>query len=200
MSKILGSSARSDWQTPPYVLRLVRKVGPIWLDPATTGKNPTRAKHTITQTKSSCGLSLDWHPHFVGAPPDALCFCNPPFGVQLGGPIDPTRQRFAKVKGKGRLVGRGFGWAEKMSLLNRQGIYLLPAAVETVWFATLLKWCDRWLVWNSPTFGSRLQFNLPTGEAVNGNTKGSVLFYRGASPDRFAEVFGPHGHVFGRPM
>lgn len=39
----LMSSAKDDWQTPAEVLELVRKVGPIVLDPCTTVDNPTGA-------------------------------------------------------------------------------------------------------------------------------------------------------------
>lgn len=85
------SSELHDWRTPPWFLDLVRGVGPIVLDPATSPDNPTRADTFFAPGLTSasegrhlgeCGLRGDWSR--VG-----LAFINPPYGRYLSGPVEP---------------------------------------------------------------------------------------------------------------
>ncbi len=55
--KATGASAQT-WVTPEWVLDLVRQIGPIGLDPATSAENPTRAATTFTETED--GLKQAW--------------------------------------------------------------------------------------------------------------------------------------------
>lgn len=67
------SSAKQDWRTPANVLELVRKVGPIGLDPCASADNPTGAVNFLTDA----GLSVGWaHEH-------GLTYVNPPYGRAL---------------------------------------------------------------------------------------------------------------------
>ena len=68
--KQLTSSNNDNWETPECVLKLVRKVGPIGLDPCTTEANPTRANKFIT--KEYDGLKWSWQDQ-------GLVYVNPPY-------------------------------------------------------------------------------------------------------------------------
>ena len=70
----LMSSDRMDWQTPEDFLDLVRKVAPIYLDPATSLDNPTRAQNFIAPPRDA--LAEEW-------PVGGLCYVNPPYGRAL---------------------------------------------------------------------------------------------------------------------
>jgi len=115
------SAAGTDWKTPPWLLELVRKVGPIGLDPATDDSNPTEAKLFCTPAGLYCrevsgqtlkksdedGLTASWSY-------DELVYVNPPY----------SRDESPR-------------WAAKLSAEARAGveiIALLPARVDTVWF------------------------------------------------------------------
>jgi len=74
MSSHRGQNARDDWQTPPEVLDLVRKVGPIGLDPCTVASNPVKAEYHFT--KETDGLWPNWRSSMhIGA----IAFVNPPY-------------------------------------------------------------------------------------------------------------------------
>ena len=79
----LHSSVRQDWQTPDDVLDVIRRVGPIALDPCTTPDNPTGAQCWITPTSPlGCGLthSRGWPQLACGG----LTYVNPPYGREVG--------------------------------------------------------------------------------------------------------------------
>jgi len=79
MDSALLASERHDWQTPELVLELVRKLGPILLDPCTTDDNPCGAvARYVTQ-----GLDLGWS-CWADTGQSGLVFVNPPYGRQLG--------------------------------------------------------------------------------------------------------------------
>lgn len=71
----LHSSVRQDWQTPDEALAIVRKVGPIALDPCTVGENPTNAERYYTPLMN--GLAQSW------ACDNGIVFVNPPYGREL---------------------------------------------------------------------------------------------------------------------
>ena len=67
------SSGNDLWQTPPWILDLVRKVAPIGLDPCTTEKNPTQARNFFAPPAED-GLSRTWVTN-----PEELTFVNWPY-------------------------------------------------------------------------------------------------------------------------
>lgn len=69
-NEALYTSTSQLWETPQEVLDLVRKVGPITLDPCSTVSNPTGARRVLTPEDD--GLSHPWNK--VG-----LNYVNPPY-------------------------------------------------------------------------------------------------------------------------
>lgn len=97
------------WLTPEWVLDLVRKMGPIGLDPCTEESNPTKAVRGFT----SHGLERDWFEWGV----DGNIFVNPPYGRALGA--------------WGRKI------AEGRPTYGPEVFALVPARPDTGWFGTL---------------------------------------------------------------
>lgn len=112
----LHSSKRMDWQTPDVVLELVRKVGPIGLDPCTTQENPTGARQWFAPPDN--GLSVSWGA-LIGD--GEVAFVNPPYGRALGEWV--THWCFdASI------------WADQ-----EHSILLVPARPDTAWWFRALK-------------------------------------------------------------
>ncbi len=109
----LMSSANPNWQTPPEFLDVVRKMGPIGLDPCTTMDNPVGADIFMFpppggMTAGIDGLAAGW-----GGGKFGVVFCNPPYGRGLG------------------------AWSAKMKDEAKRGaeiIGLLPARTDTKWW------------------------------------------------------------------
>lgn len=180
------SSGNMDWRTPGFFLDLVRCVGPIRFDPATSPDNPVGAEGFLDgSSPERCGLSNPW-------PEDGLTFVNPRYGAYLSGAIDPG----GKVVKKGTVIGIGTGWASRIAAHSGETIALVPVRTETDWWATLDAWCSWKIYWTSPWFGRRINFVDPeTGIPSKGSTVASAVFYQGPRPDRFLEVFLPHGRA-----
>jgi phage N-6-adenine-methyltransferase len=70
------SSAKDDWQTPDVVLDLVRELGPIALDPCSSGSDAVGA--TLSYTAG--GLESDWVRDSFGG----TVYVNPPYGRDIG--------------------------------------------------------------------------------------------------------------------
>jgi len=194
-SHVLLSSERMDWQTPEWFLGLVREVyeNAIGFDPATVESNPTCADRWYTSdgvytrvgllARGQCGLSSSWDGYGPG-------FCNPVYGPHLSGPIDPK----AEIWRKGKLIGMGTGWGEKIASFQGELISLVPVRTETAWWRRIMSTADLALLWGSPEHGSRISFvNPDTGKPQSGSNLASTVFYKGPRADRFREVFGPHG-------
>ena len=80
LSPALLSSERQDWQTPDEVLDVVRRVGPIGLDPCTVRENPTGARLWAPLGVLD-GLSFPWHAVIA---PGEIVYINPPYGRECG--------------------------------------------------------------------------------------------------------------------
>ncbi len=109
MNKALNSSVKMDWQTPENVLELVRKVGPIGLDPCTTRENPTGALALCSPDVGLDGLKLQWAGNSFGA----LVYVNPPYGRALGAWVDKCIQE---------------------AKLGAEIILLVPSRTDTRWW------------------------------------------------------------------
>lgn len=192
---VLLSSERQDWRTPEWFLNLVRRVAPIYLDPATTPDNPTRAQCIYTEADNALARSWDV---------PGMVYANPPYGAHLSGakvePYKPIlRKQRDKVTGIVTVekIGFGVGWAVKMAEVEREALYLVPSRIETAWWGTLWEWCDFHLFWSSPEYGARVNFiDAVTGEPRSGgSTFPSSVFYRGPNLDRFIATFEAHGRM-----
>jgi phage N-6-adenine-methyltransferase len=105
MHAALNSSIKMDWQTPDNLLELVRKVGPIALDPCTVVENPTKARFICTPEQD--GLKADW------SRAGGLVYVNPPYGRSLASWIDKCADE---------------------SLYLTEIVLLVPARPDTNWF------------------------------------------------------------------
>jgi len=216
---VLLSSENQDWQTPEWFLELVRRVGPIILDPATAADNPTKAKYFYSPTGrgkgrlGSCGLAGTWAR-------DGLAFINPRYGGHLSGDVDPAYELTKKCKvcggtgssqlwdkgeilpcdacgGAGRVItGYGRGWAARIAQDQGEWIALVPVRTETDWWRLLHSRCGYAVLWSSPKHGRRINFVDPeTGKEKKGSNLASTVFYHGQRPDKFLSVFAAHGRI-----
>lgn len=115
INKALFTSTMDAFLTPPYILDLVEKVGPIDLDPCPHDKAESSRRARINL--SGDGLAVGWEEHQTST---GITFVNPPYGRALS------------------------KWAEKMAAEKHNAIIaLVPARVETRWWATMnpIAWC-----------------------------------------------------------
>lgn len=68
----VATGGSDEWRTPDGVLERVRRIGPIGLDPCTSGENPTGAKSWLTERDD--GLTTGW----AGL---GLVYVNPPYST-----------------------------------------------------------------------------------------------------------------------
>lgn len=104
-------STRDDWNTPSWLLDLVRRVRPIDLDPCGNPTSLVGATREYGRHVDRDGLALPWHVAGGG-----LVFVNPPYGKALP------------------------DWARKYaheSERNAEIVALVPARTETKWFRTM---------------------------------------------------------------
>lgn len=113
MDAVLNSSEKHDWGTPELVLDLVRRLGPIALDPCTSPDNPVHAN--LYYTEEDNGLKATW-------PSLGLAYVNPPYGREL-------------PKWVGRCVREGWLIAEGKSQLSI--VLLTPNRPDTRWYDVL---------------------------------------------------------------
>ena len=182
--KVMHSSKRMDWCTPEWFLDLVRQVGSIGYDPASSDGNPTGAQIYSTPIgtfypggifEGRCGLTRGWSAA-------ELLFCNPPYGRSLA-----------------------MEWAPKMKAYEGEALYLVPNRPETTWHRSLYRWSQAHLAWSSAALGARINFVTPDGTTPRGGAAfpSSVFYSTGdvgvrtarARLRRFAEVFGSHGRL-----
>lgn len=112
------TSASTEYLTPPRILDLVEKVGPIDLDPCghPMAEATKRAGYTLIKEEKHDGLVLDWTVWHRGF---GVTFINPPYGRTLK------------------------AWAEKCATSLCPQIVLVPARTDTVWWGNLnpVAWC-----------------------------------------------------------
>jgi len=68
------SSAKEDWCTPPKIVEVLNKIGPIGLDPCSNSGSIIPSKYSFTLP--SDGLKVDWAYYAA----DGFTFVNPPYG------------------------------------------------------------------------------------------------------------------------
>jgi hypothetical protein len=85
------------WETPDWLLDLVRLVGAIGLDPCAPLTNPCNARRFLTEQDDPDGLLADW-----GALADGeLIWVNPPYGRRL---MDPWAAKIISEAARGAEV------------------------------------------------------------------------------------------------
>lgn len=93
-NKIVLSSARQDWMTPEYVLRIIRQVAPIALDPAASPRGIVNAWTEYYGPPCGVdGLQAGWQ-----IPIGAQVYVNPPYGRGLRLWIQKMAAEFEKYR------------------------------------------------------------------------------------------------------
>lgn len=116
--KPLMTSDNPGWETPDVVLDLVRQLGPIVLDPATTVDNPTGAQ--LFYTSAEDGLAQTWDR-------GGLVYLNPPYGRGIG-------DWAAKCAAHG-------------SMGSVEIVALLPARTDARWWQKYVTSADAFCFW-----------------------------------------------------
>lgn len=177
------SSNNMNLCTPPEVLEAVRRMGPIGLDPATNGSNPTGAR-AFYNPPSYNGLELPW---YCGE--GEVVYFNPPYGRQIG---QWTQKAYQSAN-----LRRHFG----LEILG-----LVPARTDTRWFQS--SGADAWCAWRG-----RLHFIDPeTNEPVKCWSKKhekwvdakapfpSAVLYYGRDVEKFVAYFHDKGNIYVRSI
>jgi len=180
------TSASTEYLTPPWILDLVEKVGPIDLDPCGHLRSEVY-KRTKCSIIADCepellpakfipgdGLQTDWVCYVMfGTGPQGLAFINPPYGRALK------------------------AWAEKCAISLCPQIVLVPARTDTVWWARLnpSAWC---------AVKGRLHFYGPDGQPIKDAapfpSAVCLLHPKGDQLARFVATFSTVGIVYKRAV
>lgn len=117
ISTALLSSRRDDWCTPQIVIDLIRKIGPIGIDPCPCDKSIV---HPAVQYPGTDGLALEWKS-------DGIVFVNPPYGRAIA----PWIKRCHDMR-------RAY---------SGEFIALVPARTDTRWWHAYAVTAAAWCFW-----------------------------------------------------
>lgn len=168
--RALMSSDRGDWCTPDVVLDLVRKIGPIGLDPCANECRTIGARQEFfgPQDGGIDGTTATWK-----VKPGEVIYVNPPYGR---GVIEVW-------------LSACWYWGLKEygnACENASLIALVPARTDTKWWHNSAVYADRICFWQG-----RLKFIGATA----GAPFPSALLYWGNKPKKFSSVFSEHGWI-----
>lgn len=174
--KITLSSTKQDWLTPPYFLNIVRRVGPIALDPCANPFSFVYAWKSFHGPNHICGLTNSWW-----VPEGTVCFVNPPYGRSICDWVAKMVHEYGDTKdNRGDLIA------------------LIPSRTGTgYWEQFIWPFADAVCFWHGGTqFPSRIKFyGLDGRPAELGATFDAAVVYFGKCRDRFASVFSEYGRV-----
>lgn len=168
MAGHIGSAAKDDWNTPPWLVAAVHQVlgGPPALDPCSNHTSVVGAERSIARPDD--GLSASW----AGA---RSVFLNPPFG-----------------KGLPKWVGRALGhWRDEGASV----LLLLPAAVDTRHWQELVSTADGVCFLRGRVRFVGAPACAPFATAVVLWAGGAGEARRGVL-ERWREAFGPMGNLW----
>ena len=154
----LVSSERSDWRTPREVWAVLRQFNAGILDPC-ADSNPGNHAADFNYTIEDDGLVSNWDI------PDALVYCNPPYGNGM------------------------LHWIERAIREDGEGceiILLTPARPGSQWWRRCWTSARAYCFWDG-----RIKF---VG-AEQGAPFPSIFWYWGRRKFKFCSVFEPHGLV-----
>ena len=168
-----GTRVWDHWTTPQWFVDLVRKVGPIGLDPCCNVASVTNA--TIRAYEPSHapdyevvnGLAMGW----VTA--SGLVYVNPPYS-------------------RGQ-IGKWVGKMVDESSAGCEIIALLPARTGAAWCQLVIHGAEAVCFMNK-----RIRFdNPPPGEKNTSPRFDSMVAYWGPRREKFAAIFAAHGVITG---
>ena len=159
---------KSDHNTPEAVLSVLRRVGPMGLDPASNPWSTVGARVELSKHRGDDGLAEPWHAHLL---PKEQCFVNPPYDRgQIVRWVDKATREDPFVRERGAFI-----------------TMLVPADPSTAAFQSAWRSCNAFCLW-----GSRLQF---LGSRGDSNPWPSVIWFWGRQAHRFCHFLEPHGIV-----
>ena len=124
--KVLTSSSKHDRQTPEDLLRYVKLIGSIYLDPCTTADNPVGAARYFT--KEDDGLRKSWAPARPYKYAQDVVYVNPPYGREISSWVDKA---ISEAKGDQRA----------------RVVLLVPSRTDTVWWQKAYRNADACCLW-----------------------------------------------------
>ena len=177
MNRVLFSSKDQTHRTPKVILDLVRKLGPIGLDPCANVEHQFAERNYCgtppgyLRVVGGDGLQDSWRGF-------GLVYANPEYGRALG----PWTKKAA------------YEFSSKLPYLfpdmeNDELVLLVPARNDTRWFQENVLRCDAICFWKG-----RLRF---VGSEASAPFP-SCLAYWGPRREKFREIFAPHGWVVDR--
>jgi hypothetical protein len=183
------SSASAEWFTPPEILQLVERLGPVALDPCWAPGCAVRARTVYTAEAVAVapdvlagvdGLKLPWDV-------PGLCFVNPPYGRGIGEWTSRCRTRVARR----RLAGF-------IPTPYTETVALVPARVDTQWFQDD---CVPGRSANAVCFlRGRVRFAdakaLAAGWTANPAPFPSAVVYYGPRVETFCSIFNQRGAMW----
>ena len=176
--KVTLGSDKQDWLTPPYFLDMVRRLGPIALDPSANWQSFVRAWLSCYGPENHIdGLSFRW---FI--PENTVCFVNPPYGRAL------TLWANKMATDGSTIISEG----------NAHLVALIPARTGTgYWEKYIWPFADAVCFWHGGTlYPSRMCFyGLDGRPSPQGATFDAAVIYFGKQRDRFKEIFESVGTV-----
>jgi len=161
--------------TPEALLEIVRRMGPIALDPCSNDHSLTRAAIAWKgRGRRDDGLARSWTQAIARAG-GGLAFVNPPYG---------------------RVIGQ---WIAKMRAESARGaeiVALVPARTDAGWYQrahadAICEWRGRLAFFDGETGKPILDGK---GRPTSAKFPSALLYY-GSRPEVFAEAFEPHGNV-----
>ena len=172
MNRVLFSSKDQTHRTPKVILDLVRKLGPIGLDPCASMEHQfALVNYAGVRGEADDGLAVPWRGY-------GLAFCNPPYSRALGPWTKKAADEFTSK------VPYLFPDME-----NDELVLLVPARTDTRWFQENVLRCDAICFWKGRLcfVGSEASAPFP-----------SCLAYWGPRREKFREIFAPYGWVVDR--
>lgn len=162
----MGERTNDDLNTPEWILDLVRRMGPIGLDPCSNPWSTVGAAVEYRLDRGEDGLKLPW----LGMWPRSA-FVNFPYSKPL-----PWCQRIENYA------------TLPCPTYTRMAIFALcKCAPSTKWWKVLMSVASARV-----DFHKRITFE---GGAHKSGMMDSTMFYFGPSPYLFAHIFSPHGEV-----
>lgn len=174
---VLTSSGKDDWCTPPEVLRLVRLVGPIGLDPCWNPGALSSPRVRAWLDDGRDGLQLDWAAEVA---PGEVVFVNPPYSTLESAWGHKLAAEGPRVRAAGAHL-----------------VAIVPARTDTRW------WQPMWTADAICFWRGRVHF-LDKGVRQAGAPFPSAVVWWGPGPrdsnvdrgrPRFSQVFERRGHV-----
>lgn len=164
-----------DFNTPPWILDLVRKLDPkgvIGLDPCSNSYSMVKAKTAYIIVEN--GLIQPWRGH-------GLVFVNPPHSTSPNN-IEPWMD-----KAKAEFIDQPFDWHDST---NDSLVCLIPAKPDTAWFHDVAAhFSARCFLRGRPKYWHR-------GSETAGPGKFAVMItYHGKSTGQFMNIFSDYGWI-----